>query len=385
VVGCYNAPAGKSVSSTESRRSLLNWLVAGAAFTPEEWFKSPLQAEAIDDAWGQLADGQPAAITLEPLPLARPVPLAPERPAPESLAALPPPARIPPAWRIGSYSGLTQGITHEAAAADHDLRAPAAPGAPAAGLDDDDILNFPRGADAGVCLHALFERVDFTQPAGWPAAVDAVLRAHPQPAPPGAPLAAMLQRLLRDVLNRPLPVGTARPLRLAEVGPARRLTELEFHLPAHGLDAGALNAALAGFGYRVPRLAFGTLQGFLKGFIDLVVEHEGRFFVLDWKSNHLGNDAADYAPDALAAVMDEQAYQLQALLYGVALDRLLRQRLPGYRPEQHFGGAIYLFVRGLRPGWQAADGTPAGLHFHRPAPAVLARLAALLDATKAAA
>ncbi len=135
----------------------------------------------------------------------------------------------------------------------------------------------------------------------------------------------MLHRMLRDVLATPLPVGTAQPLLLHSVPRGRRLTELEFHLPSDRLDAGALNAALDELGYAVPRLAFAALRGYLKGFIDLVLEHDGRYFIVDWKSNHLGDTAANYGEAPIAAAMAAQGYHLQALLYGVALDRLLRR------------------------------------------------------------
>ncbi|OYU78786.1 MAG: hypothetical protein CFE45_29485, partial [Burkholderiales bacterium PBB5] len=65
-------------------------------------------------------------------------------------------------------------------------------------------------------------------------------------------------------------------------------------------------------------------------------------------------------------------------IYGVALHRWLARRMPGYRYETHFGGAVYLFVRGVRPGWRNADGSPTGLHFHRPTVVAMQRLSALL-------
>jgi exodeoxyribonuclease V beta subunit len=194
----------------------------------------------------------------------------------------------------------------------------------------------------------------------------------------------MLERMLRDVLHTPLPVGSARPLVLADVTRKRRLTELEFHLPSHCLQADALNMALAELGYAVPRLAFGTLRGYLKGFIDLVFEHDGRYFIADWKSNHLGDTAADYAEAPLAAAMFEHGYHLQSLLYCLALDRLLQRRVAGYDFARHFGGVLYLFVRGLRPGWTTAQGAPAGLHFHCPQAATIRRLSALFDDRAAA-
>jgi exodeoxyribonuclease V beta subunit len=143
------------------------------------------------------------------------------------------------------------------------------------------------------------------------------------------------------------------------------------------VSAHALNSALGSLGYDVPRLTFRDLEGYLKGFIDLVFEHDGRYYVVDWKSNHLGYAPGDYAPAALQAAMLEHGYHLQYLLYALAVDRPLRHRVPGYRHATHFGGVHYLFVRGVRPDWINADGTPAGVFHDRPTTATLARLDAL--------
>jgi len=127
----------------------------------------------------------------------------------------------------------------------------------------------------------------------------------------------------------------------------------------------------------VPRLAFKDLDGYLKGFIDLVFEHEGRYWVLDWKSNHLGEQPQDYAPAPLEAAMQAHGYHLQHLLYSVALHRHLGRSLAGYDYARHFGGVLYLFVRGVRPGWQSGD-RQSGVFHHRCPSAVLASLDALL-------
>jgi exodeoxyribonuclease V beta subunit len=288
---------------------------------------------------------------------------------------------LPPAWGIGSYSSLAHGARHDGAATDHDQRAPAATEAPAElPLAADDILRFPRGAVAGECLHDVFERIDFGDASGWPAAVAATLQRF-APALPAddhrAHWPGMLLRMLHDVTHTPLPGG----LRLAEVPNSRKLVELEFHLPSRHLDAAALGRTLRRAGQAVPTLQFGTLDGYLRGFIDLVFEHGGRYYLLDWKSNHLGDAPQDYAPDALQRTMVQQGYHLQALLYALALHRHLRQRLPDYRFERHFGGALYLFVRGLRPGWTLADGSAAGVHVLRPTLQLLDELSALFDGT----
>ena len=119
---------------------------------------------------------------------------------------------------------------------------------------------------------------------------------------------------------------------------------------------------------RPPRAAFRTsrprppIDGYLRGFIDLVVEHRGRWYVIDYKSNWLGPSPGDYARDAVAAAMRSSAYPLQYLLYLVALHRYLGLRLPGYDYARHVGGAFYLFVRGMAP----AAGMGRGVWFDRP-------------------
>jgi exodeoxyribonuclease V beta subunit len=166
---------------------------------------------------------------------------------------------------------------------------------------------------------------------------------------------------------------------LADVARGRRLVELEFSLPSRHLSATRLAAVLREHGHPVPPLAFGALEGYLRGFIDLVFEHEGRFHILDWKSNHLGDTSAHYGPEPMARAMDRHGYHLQYLLYTVAVHRYLQQRLPDYRYDTHFGGVIYLFVRGVRPGWADAGGTASGAYAHRPTLQVIEQLSALLE------
>ena len=244
------------------------------------------------------------------------------------------------------------------------------------GSDPHDILHFPRGARAGESLHAVFEKIDFTAPQAWPAAIAHALRIRPPQASTADSAAwqAMVLRMLADVTATPLPAGH----RLSELPPARRLVELEFSLPSVGLDAHALAATLRRHGYPVSGLAFGRLDGYLRGFIDLVYEHNDRYYVLDWKSNHLGGRAADYDSANLRRAMDEQGYHLQYLLYTVALHRYLQQRLRGYDYERHFGGVHYLFIRGVRPTWTQPDGSAAGVFFDRPKREAIEALDALL-------
>ena len=176
------------------------------------------------------------------------------------------------------------------------------------------------------------------------------------------------------------PGGASRAVRAGGFrldGPIRRLVELEFHFPVEGLDRGRLGARLVEHGYPDPfaRPARSEaiesppppIHGFLRGYIDLVVEHAGRWYVLDYKSNWLGPGPGSYAPEALAATMCAGGYTFQSLIYLVALHRYLTVRLPGYEYERHVGGAFYLFVRGIDP----AAGTRRGVYFDRPSAACL--------------
>jgi exodeoxyribonuclease V beta subunit len=119
-----------------------------------------------------------------------------------------------------------------------------------------------------------------------------------------------------------------------------------------------------------PPLAPGKLNGMLKGFIDLVAEHDGRYYVFDYKSNWLGPDDAAYTPAAMAAAVLAKRYELQYVLYLLAIHRLLKLRLPDYDYDRHLGGAIYLFLRGSQsPG--------RGIHAERPPRALIEALDAL--------
>ncbi|MBA1331322.1 hypothetical protein QQ73_09210, partial [Candidatus Endoriftia persephone str. Guaymas] len=108
--------------------------------------------------------------------------------------------------------------------------------------------------------------------------------------------------------------------------------------------------------------------GLMRGFIDLVFQHQGRFYLADYKSNHLGNRPEEYHCEALEQAMQAHRYRLQYLIYTLALHRYLRQRLPDYDYQRHFGGVYYLFVRGIRPG------SRHGIFYDRPPLALIEAL-----------
>ena len=101
------------------------------------------------------------------------------------------------------------------------------------------------------------------------------------------------------------------------------------------------------FPARLEKLVFAPAQGFMKGYIDMVFRHQGRFYLLDWKSNHLGPTLDDYNQTSLNKTMQAHYYILQYHIYTLALHQYLRYQQPDYRYEKDFGGVFYIFIRGV--------------------------------------
>jgi exodeoxyribonuclease V beta subunit len=148
---------------------------------------------------------------------------------------------------------------------------------------------------------------------------------------------------------------------------------MEFWIAVHDVDLPALDALVRSHtlgGATRPVLDKGQLNGMLKGFIDLLVEHDGRYYVVDYKSNRLGDDDAAYTPEAMRDAVLAERYELQYVLYLLALHRLLKLRLPDYDYDSHVGGALYLFLRGSRAASR-------GIHAERPPRELIETLDAL--------
>jgi exodeoxyribonuclease V beta subunit len=262
------------------------------------------------------------------------------------------------ALRTTSFSALS-GAHASADLPDHELQEGVSPPRTQPGSPRT-IFSFPRGARAGSCLHAIFERIDFSRPDHPPLQplVTAQLELHGIERAWSDVVCAMVRRVLQTPLDR------EGRIRLDRVGPDRRLVEMGFHYPLAGVERAALIELLRSHGQdgdsalvqTLARLDFGRLQGFMKGFIDLIFELDGRYYLLDYKSNWLGDAALDYGAEQLAEAMTQAGYHLQYLLYVVALHRYLGARLPDYDYRHHFGGVYYLFLRGMEPELGAAAG-----------------------------
>ena len=176
---------------------------------------------------------------------------------------------------------------------------------------------------------------------------------------------------LKLVLDTPLCLDEALPkLRLADLAPHQVQTEMEFML---SIDAEVKTSKLEQMIHPLfadaPRTPLNprTLHGMFKGYIDLVIEHAGRYFVLDYKSNRLGKSDDDYQPAAMQAAMLQHRYDVQGVCYTLALHRLLQNRLTNYQPQHHLGGFVCFFIRGIESASQ-------GLMVKQPSPTLISQL-----------
>lgn len=263
-------------------------------------------------------------------------------------------------WRIGSFSGLIAGAALEAQ--DYDINASDIPEERLITLDR---FTFPRGVKAGTFLHKLFERLDFAhlERNALEAQVSESLSRYGFASEQWT---SCVVQWVEEILATPL---HASGFSLNQVTWKRRINELEFYYPVAHLHHAALAKLLREHGYTSApiqamseRLNFNPLRGYMRGYIDLVFEAEGRFYLVDYKSNWLGTDAAAYQAPQLGAVMAREAYILQYLIYAIALHRYLQLRLAGYDYQQHFGGVLYLFLRGMHPDFK----TDCGIFYDRP-------------------
>ncbi|MCV7421454.1 exodeoxyribonuclease V subunit beta [Mycobacterium yunnanensis] len=344
-----------------------------------------------------------------------PVPPLPVDPPPTGLDARHFHRSIDTTWRRTSYSGLIRGAETsgvgsepEVVALDDEvgdlplLKPPTGPALPSP------MADLPKGATFGTLMHAVLETAD-PFAADLAAELQGQIVEHsvwwPVDVPPADLAAAMVP--MHDTPLGPL----AGDLTLREIGLRDRLRELDFEFPLAGgdlraaaprialRDVGRLVAEhlpdgdpLASYAERLTGDALGsqTLRGYLNGSVDAVlrVPFQGshRYVVVDYKSNWLGDGdgaltSADYERERLVEAMLHSDYPLQALLYSVVLHRFLRWRLPGYAPEEHLGGVLYLFVRGMcGADTPVVDGHPAGVFDWKPPSSLVVAMSELLDA-----
>lgn len=332
------------------------------------------------DAWVQnlhaLADRSEGSIGVSPLPEADADTHRRAAAVSHTLSARKATRRLARNWRIASFSSLTSG------GYDH--------GDVHFGTDGVDrqqegawtLFDFPKGARAGLFFHDLLEHWDHTikEKRSHGALVSEKLRQHGYAPEWRSAVCEMLFTLLRTPL-----MGPKEPFALNQVAASSRRNEMAFYFPLNPVGPRKIREVFRKYGDKplcremaiaVGRLDFAPTQGFMKGYIDMVFSYRGRYYLLDWKSNHLGNRYVDYLPGQLDSAITDTYYFLQYHLYAVALDQWLRHRVMNYSYQAHFGGIFYLFLRGLNPD---AVGD-SGIFYDRPDSQLMLELNRLLIA-----
>ncbi|TKB47320.1 exodeoxyribonuclease V subunit beta [Ferrimonas sediminicola] len=323
----------------------LGYLLGGGA---------PMTRGELEHALSRLA--QDPGTELLPLPEVLDNRYVAEEADPARMAARQALRPVPSGWRVGSYSGLLTGMSHQLDESDtstsgalariEELMADAQlplEREPQAGT----IHAFPRGAAPGTFLHDLLEWVadqGFGTVAPQALSEEIARRCEHKGLEEWQPT---LELWLTEMLRQPMALIDG-PAALADLTTV--VAEMEFWFAAHRLDVQHLDELVRRHiwpGEPRPRLRPQLLDGMLKGFIDLTFEHRGRFYVADYKSNYLGADAQAYDLEAMKAGMLSHRYDLQLALYTLALHRLLASRIEDYDYDRHMGGGLYLFLRGM--------------------------------------
>lgn len=318
-------------------------------------------------------------------------------------------------WRRTSYSGLVRsaqesvGVGSEPETIELDDEVADIPLLvnPAGQEVASPMADLPSGAKFGTLVHAVLETAD-PQAADLQDELQSQIDKHSLWWPVDVPAAELAAALvpLHDTPLGPL----AGDVTLRQVPMSDRLCELDFEFPLAGGDRGghAPEIRLADVGTLLDRhltnddplaayvdrltdatLGRQSLRGYLSGSLDVVLRVPAasghRYLVADYKTNWLGEQdrpltAGDYTAGRMAEAMLHSDYPLQALLYSVVLHRFLRWRQPGYDPEQHLGGILYLFIRGMcGPDTPSTDGQRAGVFGWRPPATLVGELSDLLD------
>jgi len=217
-----------------------------------------------------------------------------------------------------------------------------------------------KGASAGNLLHDILEHSDFSAPEWEETGKELVARFGLEEA-----RTPLLYEWLEETLQTPLYPNMQ--LSMSDLPLEQTLREAEFYFPMNDTQWAQLRTVLADHRQAVarelqaqaeeaPQLIASQLQGMMHGFIDLIFEHEGQYFVADYKSTWLGDSLANYAPSALFTNNQHHLYDLQYLIYCLALHRYLANTLPDYDPDLHFGGVYYLYLRGMHPENERGEG-----------------------------
>lgn len=280
-------------------------------------------------------------------------------------------------WRITSFTSIEQGHRRqnyftESAGKKHvvfddakDYDSPNSIEISRALLNENEsnILDLPRGKQVGIVLHRHFENCYFSDLANTEE-IDKLRQSLQL----DETFTELLQNWLQQISHTPL--SNEIEIALADLANKDCIKEMPFYLAIREhFDVEAFNRTLKAH-HHLPSepLQFEQIQGMVRGSIDLVFRHNGKYYLVDYKSNFLGSTLADYNQEALKKEMLHSHYDWQYLIYTLALHRYLQSVVPHYDYARDFGGVFYLFLRGM-------NGEPqSGVFYDRPSVELITEL-----------
>ncbi|MEX0720354.1 MAG: exodeoxyribonuclease V subunit beta [Balneolaceae bacterium] len=259
--------------------------------------------------------------------------------------------------RMLSYSSLAYGNEQNETTHDYD----AVFEAPKSKLITYTRFSFPKGANAGTFLHQIFEDLVFKSPQNLEKVIKNNLEKYGFSEKWSPVIQLWIDEMLKHNFHKP-------DVSLNALEETDILKEMEFHFPVKDLQSGTLWELVRNKS-GAEKDNFEEVSGFMKGFIDLIFRVGDKYFILDYKSNHLGDSPEDYSAKALKDEILHSAYDLQYHIYTVALHRFLKQKMADYSYNKHFGGILYMFLRGVdqnKPG--------SGMFFEKPEKQLIEKL-----------
>ncbi|HPK53923.1 MAG TPA: 3'-5' exonuclease, partial [Smithellaceae bacterium] len=331
------------------------------------------------------ADQAPADIKIKTIGEVLPAAIAPRKEAADMLPGREFNGSIDRTWKIASFTyftNLNRPQPEETTwGGKNDEQVDTAALLPVAGVAEN-MLSFPRGAITGIMLHEILEKIDFTthdDSAIISNIYDKLAKynfnLNWQPA---------ILSMIKNLLKIPLGGRGLDKFTLAQLPANSCQKEMEFYFPLRQITAediikildesGLYEDGSSSVNDLQKQISFPVTQGYLKGFMDLILENDGKYYLADWKSNYLGEGYAQYSAASLRGAMSASSYILQYLIYTVALNRYLQKRMKNYDYEKHFGGVYYIFLRGVNP----QEGPDNGIYYDLPAYSLVRRLDRLL-------
>jgi exodeoxyribonuclease V beta subunit len=212
---------------------------------------------------------------------------------------------------------------------------------------DNFIFNeLAKGAQTGNMLHYIYENIQLEAPATWQRVVTNAIKNFA--VKETETFSKNLVELLKHTLNTTINID-GESFILSDVSSQNCINELEFDFTVSPFNIPQLKT-LEDEDTEISLNSGSNLEGVMNGKIDLFFEHNGKYYVLDWKSNYLGDSLENYLPVVLNHAMNQSNYHLQYLIYTLAVKKYLENRVLNFNYETQFGGVIYLFLRGMRVG-----------------------------------